>query len=396
LLQASPSAMSEISNSNSALNIAYGALSLDFGGLEKMILSLAKLNVEHGGQSSILCIERAGHLAEEAKKYGIRVISFEKPLGRNLAIVPNIQKKIQQLKPDVIHTHTIGALWYIGKATSKVDTAAIIHTEHIDNVIKATGNIAKLKTRLMWHQAAKFAARFSCVSPEVLESAARYRTVPRKKLTVITNGIDLSIVANARENRAELRQSKRQELGLPEDAILLGTVGRLNEVKRQELLIQATTRIPDVHLVLVGDGPERGKLEQITTELNLSNRVHFIGFQSQPESWLAAVDVFALSSRLEALPLALLEAMAAELPVVSTNVGGVAEVIQDGVSGYLVSNGDVEQLTCRIAELVADPVQRKQFGQVGRKIVEERYSLDRMYSEYQKLYQEVLADQIRK
>jgi glycosyltransferase involved in cell wall biosynthesis len=184
-------------------------------------------------------------------------------------------------------------------------------------------------------------------------------------------------------------------LGIADKARVVGTVGRLNEVKNQSLLLKAVATpgpdFKDVEILLVGDGPERASLERLASELGLASRTHFAGYQQNPEHFLPAMDVFALTSRIEGLPLALLEAWAAGVPVVSSAVGGVPKVVVDGENGLLFPNGDVHALASALRQLLADDGAMSRFAAAGQAIVQERYSLERMATDYEKRYRSLLS-----
>ncbi|QJW98067.1 glycosyltransferase [Frigoriglobus tundricola] len=372
------------------LHIAHGVLTLDVGGLERIVLDLVRVGRRQGHRVSVICLERPGTLAPTAEAEGATVVSLGKPPGRRPELVPRAAEVLRALGPDVIHTHAVGALWYLGRAARTTGRVPTVHTEHIDNVGKAVGRFAKLKTRLLWNRAGRFASAFCGVSEDVSRSVGRWGTVPRAKVHTVLNGIDLD-----RYDRHGERAGVRAGLGIPPDARVIGTVGRLNEVKRQDHLIRALgtlgARAADVRLLLVGDGPERGALERLVEGLGLSARVHFAGYQSAPERFLPAMDVFALSSRLEGLPLALLEAWAAGLPVVSSAVGGVPKVVRHGETGLLFPNGDEPALARALLELLDDPAKAARLAAAGRAVVRRDFSLERMASEYEGLYRAAIA-----
>lgn len=373
------------------LHVVYGVQSLDVGGLERVVLDLIRVGRRRGHRSSVVCLERPGALAPQAAAGGAAVVSLDKPAGRTPWLVDRAAAALAALAPDVLHTHTVGALWYLGPAARRAGGVPVVHTEHTDSVRKAAGLRAKLRTRLLWHRAAKFAGRFCGVSDEVTRSAVRWGTVPRRKAETILNGIDTELYADASP-----RLPAREAFGIPAAARVVGTVGRLNEIKRQDLLLRAVGGLgpayADVRVLLVGDGPERGALEALAGALGLGPRVHFAGFQAAPERLLPAMDVFALTSRLEGLPLALLEAWAAGRPVVASAVGGVPQAVRDGETGLLFANGDQPGLARALARLLDDPGLRGRLGAAGRAVVRERYSLDRMAAEYEARYRAVLAE----
>ena len=364
-------------------HIVHAVLSLDVGGLERIVLDLARVGVGRGHRVTVVCLERPGTLADAARDAGAEVVSLDKPPGRDAALTGHAQPLLARLAPDVLHTHQIGPLWYLGPVARQ---SAILHTEHIDNVGKTKGALAKLKTRWLWHRAARHAGRFCGVSESVVASAAKFGTVPRSKLAVVLNGID-----TARYDCPQRRNTARAELDLPTDAPVVGTVGRLNEVKRQDLLLRAVARLPGVQVVLVGDGPERDNLTRLAAELGIAERVRFAGYRADPELLLPAFDLFALTSRLEGLPLSLLEAWAAGLPVISTAVGGIPKVVRADDNGLLVPSGDDAAIARAIARVLADETLARRLGDAGRTTVRADYSLERMADEYETHYRELLA-----
>jgi glycosyltransferase involved in cell wall biosynthesis len=373
-----------------ALHIVHGLQSLDVGGLERIVLDLAHVGRGRGYRVSVVCLERPGTLASQVEAEGATVLSLGKPPGRTPWLRDRAAKILTDLAPDILHTHTIGALWYLGPVARKVCRIPVLHTEHIDNVGKATGWWTKLKTRVLWHRAGRYADRFCCVSDDVARSATRWWTVPRSKIETVLNGIDTDRYADP-SPRADVRA----EFGITANDRVVGTVGRLNEVKSQNLLLKAVAALGpdhgDVHILLVGDGPEQRSLERLASDLGLGPRTHFAGYQRNPERFLPAMDIFAMTSRLEGLPLALLEAWAAGLPIVSSAVGGVPKVVVDGLSGMLFPNGDEAALTSALRTILADPKMAAKMAAAGSAVVRERYSLDRMATDYEARYRSLLT-----
>jgi glycosyltransferase involved in cell wall biosynthesis len=209
--------------------------------------------------------------------------------------------------------------------------------------------------------------------------------IPRSKTLVLPNGVDLPAAASLPE-----QAQARATLGLPLEGLLVASVARLNPVKRLDVLLQALALVEEAKLVLVGDGPERGRLEALAESLGISGRVHLAGYREDVWPWLAACDVFALSSEWEGMPNAVLEAMAAGLPVVATRVGGTPDVVVEGVTGYLVPSDDPLALARALKALIRDSGLRYQMGAAGRHRVEERFSVERMVERTQALYEELL------
>ncbi|HYH69065.1 MAG TPA: glycosyltransferase [Urbifossiella sp.] len=373
----------------SPLHTVHGVLTLDVGGLERLVLGLVRQSVRTGHRVSVVCVEAPGQLAAEAEAAGAKVVSLDKPPGRDQAYVARAAEALAWLRPDVVHTHQIGAAWYLGPAARSLGVP-VVHTEHGNHFARLGSRLAALKARLVFRSATRSVDRFCCVSDEIAAAVTRWRTVPRGKVLVVPNGISLHPGPGLPDPHAV-----RASLGIPADAPVVGTVGRLVEVKRQDLLIRAVARLragfPGVHLVLVGDGPERGRLEEVAREVGLADRTHFLSYHPRPEAVLGILTVFALTSRSEGFPVSLLEAWRAGVPVASAAVGGIPAVVSDGASGLLFPPGDEAAAAAALARLLGDPALAGRLGRVGRQTFEAGYTLDRMAATYEGLYRDRLA-----
>lgn len=232
--------------------------------------------------------------------------------------------------------------------------------------------------------------RVICVSDDLLESCLAVG-VPAKNCVLLENGIDATEYARTR-TVAEAKAA----LGLPTDGLVVGAVGRLSGEKGFDVLIRSTRELVsrglDVRLVIVGEGSERANLERLARELDLGDRVRLAGWQADVRGYFEAMDVFALSSLREGLPNVLLEAMALEVPIVSTRVNGVPRLVQDGRNGFLVNSGDVAGLTTALAALLTNADLRAVSRSAGRRTVETRYSFVTRMQRLKRLYDELLAE----
>jgi glycosyltransferase involved in cell wall biosynthesis len=365
------------------------------GGLERIVVDLVREGQRLGQRVFVLCIERPGRLAAQVAALGARVLCTGKPPGLHFNESGTIKEALDELRPNVLHTHQVGVLFYAGPAAKAVGVPLVVHTEHTNHIRRAKGSyLRRQRMSWLWWWAAKCARRFFCVSEDIAEEMAARRIVPRDKLEVILNGI------NTEPFRESLdRNALRQSAGIPADAPVIGTVGRLNEVKCQDLLLRAFARVRTLHsnarLLLVGDGPLRASLGELSVRLGIAEVVHFAGYQSQPERFLAMMDVFALTSRLEGLPLAVLEAWAAGLPVVASAVGGVPDLVKHGHSGRLFQSGDETTLARILDELLRDTCRRRDMGNAGRQEVLSRYDLQRMAHDYEQSYRNLLGHEVK-
>lgn len=367
--------------SDEALRVTHVVLSMDYGGLESVVLGLVRESRRLGQIASVACLERTGALGAQAEALGARVLCIHKPPGLRPETIGRLESSLRDLGPDVVHTHHIGALFYTGPAARRARVPLVVHTEHGRYLS------ARRRTRWIGRLAGRYAARFCCVSPTIAAEAEAFRIVPGRKIRVVPNGIDLERF-RARDDAGPTRRS----LGIPPGAPTIGTIGRLCEIKRQDLLIQAFRQVlareADAHLVIVGDGPWMGRLRGVTAGLDLDDRVHFAGSQPDPERYLQAMDVFALSSESEGMPLTILEAWAAGVPVVATRVGGVPELVEDGRTGILLDFGDVGALARALGGLLGDRELTRRLRQAGRDRVES-LSLGRMADAYHRHYLEL-------
>jgi glycosyltransferase involved in cell wall biosynthesis len=376
-------------NVTGPLHIVHGILSLDVGGLERIVLDLIRAARRQDHRVSVVCVERRGQLAEEAEAVGITMMSLDKPAGRLPEYFGRGAKALASLEPDVIHTHQIGAAWYLGQAAQRLGIP-VIHTEH-GNHFRHAGLRAAIKTRLLMKSAARYIDRFCCVSDEIAAAVTRWGTVPRRKVEVVANGISMGV-------RSDLPSAAavRHSLGIPLSVPVIGTVGRLAEVKRQDILIRAVKLVmkqrPDVRLLIVGDGPERPRLEVLARELGIAGKVHFTGYQSCPEQLFQVMNVFSLTSQSEGFPISLLEAWRAELPVACTSVGGIPKIVEHEADGLLFSEGEVEAAALSFERLLGDADMRCRLGKAGQRKVMKLYSIERMASDYAHRYAALLGD----
>ena len=376
--------MDDMLDEAEGLRVVHVVLSLDLGGLERLVIDLVREGRRFGQLASVVCLERPGLLAPELEALRVPVFCVEKPPGLRPEIFRRLRKLFRLLRPDVVHTHQIGALCYAGQAARKAGVPVVVHTEHGKNYA------SRRRTRWLGRLAGRYAQRFFCVSRDIAEELRACRIVGKTKIAVAPNGID---IGKFRDPAARIET--RRELGIPPSAPLIGAIGRLTEIKRYDLLIRAFARLKlrstDARLLLVGDGPERRELERLAAELLPPDCVHFVGYQSAPERFLPAMDVLAMSSRSEGMPLAVLEAWAAGVPVVASRVGGIPELVADERTGLLTEFGDVDGLAEALERLLSDRVLANRIRRAAGNRVETQYSLGQMAANYQRAYEELLV-----
>ena len=368
------------------LHVCHAVLRLDVGGLERVVLDLVRESGRDGHRATVLCLERPGTLAQAAAELGARVICADKPPGFRPELVGRIADLLRADRPDVLHTHQCGALLYAGRAARRAKVPVVVHTEHGKHYAD------RWRTRFLGRFAARAARRVFAVSEDIRRELRDCGIVPPGKVACVPNGVDVD-----RFEVTDHRTSLRREFGLPADVPVIGTVGRLTALKRQDVLLQGFARLqlPTARLLIVGDGPAREELVNLAARLGVTDRVVFAGYRERPERALAAMDAFALTSDSEGMPLAILEAWAAGKPVVATRVGGVPELIADGRTGLLFPAGDDAALARLLDRLLADPLLAARLGAAGRQTVRDRYDTRVMAATYLRHYRDLLRSSVR-
>jgi glycosyltransferase involved in cell wall biosynthesis len=365
-------------------HVVHVVLSLDVGGLERVVLNLARHGRHQQRRITILCITHPGTLAQEAEQYGIPIVSLNKPPGRHPSLRIAAHTLLESLAPTVIHTHQIGPAWYVGPASESL-TIPIIHTEHGDPFAREPRWISRWKLRWFYRTTAKHLQHVACVSEPIANAIRAWRTVAAKKVSVVANGIPL----------LDLPHDASHQPDEPPRTVTIGTVGRLNEVKRQDLLLRAFAELradsPNLRLLLVGEGSERAKLESLARELGIESETEFAGYQADPAPYLARMDVFALTSRSEGFPVSLLEAWRAKRAVVSTAVGGIPQIVTDHVDGCLVRSLEPSAIASTLRTVLRDASLRNRLGMAGYSTLCQKYSLEAMAAAYDRLYGDAVA-----
>ena len=318
-------------------------------------------------------------------------------LGREIRPLRDVQtlsrlvSLMRRIRPHVVHTHTAKA-GAVGRAAAILaGVPAIVHTYH-GHVLRGYFSPAKtavyrgIERSLAW-RTDRLLAVTSRVRDELIAlgvgTAAQYRAVPL--------GFDLAPLLVAERRRGELRA----ELGVG-DAPLIGIVARLVPIKAHEVFLAAAAevrrQVPGARFLIVGDGELRQALEQQTAALGLTDAVRFLGWRADIDRLYADIDVVALTSRNEGSPVALIEAMASGVPVVSTEVGGVADVVQHGVSGLLAPMDDAAGIARHILTLLADPAMRHTMGRHGRARVAATYDAGRLVTDIETLYEDLVRE----
>jgi glycosyltransferase involved in cell wall biosynthesis len=370
-------------------HITHVLSSFEMGGQERVALDLAVAQIRAGYRVTALSLAPLpdGPLATELGAAGAEVARVARPRpGVDPLLIVRLARWLRRNGVDLAHTHNRFALTY-GAPAAWLAGAAVVHTKH---GINPRGGARLLAGKL----AARCIDAFVAVSPELAAIARRRREVDARRLSVIPNGIDL---ARFRPDPAA-RERVRRELGIDAETWVVGTVGRIAVEKNQALLLRAAAPLLGrrTRLIVAGDGPLLASLSELAAALGIAPFVSLLGSRRDVPDVLNALDAFVLCSNTEGLPLVLPEAMATGLPVVSTSVGGIPTVIDEGQSGFLVPVGDEQSLRDRVGRLQADPELSRAVGSRARAAAMARFSAERMRREYLELYERVLARRPRR
>jgi sugar transferase (PEP-CTERM/EpsH1 system associated) len=370
------------------MHVVHVMLTLDVGGLERNVLNQVRQAPRLRQRITIVCLQHPGQLAPQVQELGATVICLNKRAGISLGLVPRLAKIFRQIQPDVVHTHQVGTLFYAGPAARWARVPLVVHTEH-----GKERYAQQFRTRLLGRIAGRFVSTFFCLTRDMAAAVRASRIVPQRKIHVIFNGIDTAQFTRRHDSRAA-----RRALGIPDDAPLIGTVGRLTEIKRQDVLIRGFALLkkqcPAAHLMLVGEGPLRDDLQKLAAQCQVADAVHFAGYQSPTGPFIQAMNIFALTSRSEGMPQAAIEAAVCALPIVASRVGGLPELIEHGRTGLLVPVGDESALAVALGELLADPGRARLIGAAAKQHAVATFDISRMADDYHRHFTEALKQPI--
>jgi glycosyltransferase involved in cell wall biosynthesis len=289
---------------------------------------------------------------------------------------------LRERRPDLLLTYGWGGVDAIA-AGRLAGVRRIIHME--DGFLPDEAHKQKLNRLMARRILLRAASWLVCPSQTLVTIARRQWWLPEQAIRFLPNGVDTDLFTPDSVNEA------RRRLDLPLGDVLIGTVGHLRAEKNQERLLRAFVRLRldrPARLVLVGGGPLREHLGQLARELGIADRLHFPGMIQQPVNWYRAMNVFALSSDTEQMPIALLEAMAAGLPAAATAVGDVASMVCPGNRPYVTPLSDEDAFAHSLQELAADARLQAEIGAANRQHCVRQFSVTRVISAYRQMYAE--------
>ena len=362
---------------------------LGTGGSERVVFNLC-LHLDRHLFSPVVAAFRGGTLKKEMIDAGIPVHVLNRCGGVDLRLVLKLIYLIHSYQVRVVNSHHFVSLFYAFVAT-RLMGVPIIHTEHSRWEMEGL--------RPFWNRCFKFFLLriefVNAVSHEAFLYLRHIYCVKKKKAAFIPNGIDINLFKRFREEPIT-----RASLGLDSDDIIVGNVGNFRKEKNQKLLVRAVSIIKDtgtdipIKAIFVGDGPYRAEVQSLATELGLREDVIFLGTRTDVPRLYSIFDIYCLPSRFEGLPLTLLEAMAAGVPVIGTDVLGIREIIRNNENGILVTDNSPQQLAVAILNLAKNAKSKTFLSENGFQLVSKHYSLENFVGNYELLFQRLTGKRL--
>jgi glycosyltransferase involved in cell wall biosynthesis len=350
--------------------------------------SMLVTGVENAGEGSMIDLVTA----QGAAPIVISEIADSASLTwRDTVALWKIVRVIRRYRPQIIETHTAKAGLLGRLAGLLTRTPVRIHTFHGHVLHGYYSPATNAMLRWLERALARTTTRIIAVSDRVRTELVEYGVAPAGKIAVVPLGLDLSPFLDA----DRLRGQFRAELGFPADDLLVGIVGRIFAVKNHALFVDAAVRVlrdvPNVRFVIVGDGMLRADIEAQIARAGVGGRVIITGWRRDLPAVYASLDLLAVTSNNEGTPFAAIEAMAAGVPVVATNVGGMPDLVRHDVTGVLVPPRDAEAMSRALTGLLLDAGRRRQLGAAARASALERFEVGRMVRDTHDVYEACLT-----
>ena len=370
------------------LRVLFVITCMPVGGAETLLVELVRRMNRRQFRPELCCLKYLGPLGEVLAK---EIPTFTGLLAHkyDLRVLPRLRRLMRRRQVDAVVTvGTGGDKMFWGRLAAWLAGVPVICS-----ALHSTG----LPDRVEWlnRRLAPLTDAFIAVAHSHAQYLAEHEGRPPNRICVIPNGVDTERFRPQPKNTALAEQ-----LGIPSGAPVVGIVAALRPEKNHELFLSAARLVrqtrPDAVFLIVGDGVRRAWLEQQAASLGLADRVIFTGNRPDVPEVLSLLDVFVLSSHMEANPISILEAMAAGKPVVATQVGSIPENVQEGQTGFLVPPGDAASMAERVLWLLSQPEQSAQIGQKAREHVLRRGSIQQTVAGYENLLRDLYQQKARR
>jgi len=361
--------------------VCHLVLSLGVGGTERLVCEMCR-DLTSEFEVLVCCLDEPGIWGRKLRREGIPVYALYRSPGIDLSVVFALARLLKKQKVNLIHAHQYSPFFYGALARLLIPAVKLLFMEHGRHWPEVKKPLKNLINRFFFQ---RLAHEMVAVSREVRERLVLYEGLSRQKIRVIYNGIkDIPRLST------EERQHLRKKWGFRKEDFVVTTVGRFDPIKNLPMLLQALAIARGqngcLRAFLIGDGPEREKLETLVGILGLEGEVVFTGFREDAVRLIQAADCFVLSSFSEGTSLALLEAMAAGLPCVVTDVGGNPEVVADSETGFVVPSRDVVKMAAAFSLLAEKRDLARKMGEAARKRFKSHFTFAKMMQEYRSLY----------
>lgn len=372
------------------IRVAFVIDSLGYGGAEALLVRYLQAVPALGVEPTVIVIQdRDGNpMAEPIRDLGVPIVALDIDRLRRRGALERVTGAIASTRADLVHTQLEFAniLGTLGARRLGIPALATLHTLDRPRPRSRDAVRFRLMARVLRHRSSSVIA----VSDSAARHFAQVGRTGSRLLTTIHNGIDLRPFTNP---SPEARPRIRSDFGIPPQAPVVTTVAVLRQPKGIGDMIDALPTVlaahPGVHYLVVGEGEQRRSLLDRAAALGIDERVHLAGHRSDIPDILAASDLFVLPSHTEALPTVLIEAMAAGVPIVATDVGGIPEMVDHGVSALLVPAHAPERLSEAVSRILGSPLQAQAMAKAGRRTAADRFDITRqaarLVDEYRRL-----------
>jgi glycosyltransferase involved in cell wall biosynthesis len=376
-------------HSHHPLRTLFVITSMPVGGAETLLVNMLDRFDSQRISAEVVCLKSPGPLGESiSDRHTVHSGFLSKKW--DLRVLPRLTSVMRRRQIDAVVTIGAGDKMFWGRLAAKCAGVPVICSAlHSTGWPDGVGRMNRWLTPIT--------DGFIAVADHHGTHLAKYENFPESRVHIIRNGIDCQRFVPSAQSRSELRA----ELRLPDDARLVGIVAALRPEKNHAMFVEVAAAVcqgdPKAHFVIVGDGPERESIRHAIELHGITDRVHLLGTRHDTPAIVAGLDLFLLCSHNEASPVSILEALACRVPVISTQVGSVAESVRDGETGFLVAPGDTMAMIQRSRQLLADTKLRSRLGENGRILVLQTGSLDSMVNGYtnliETLYEQKLTAQ---
>lgn len=364
--------------------LAYIVNSLNLGGTESLVVRMSEV-FSADYEISVICLDEPGLWAERLREKGIPVYCLWRQPGLDFNTAWRVARLAKKLGVEGLHAHQCTP-WFYG-ALSRIffKVPWLLFEEH-GRFYPEVRNLKKNVVNRLVVQ--PLTNKIVAVSEDVKKRLHRYEGISFRRIEVVYNGTSPS-----RRMTAEERRGLREELGLAAEDFVVGSVGRIDPIKNYSMFVAALAAVSrhagKIRGLLVGDGPEFALIRAQADLLGLGAAFRMPGYRADADRIIQCLDLFVLCSHSEGTSMALLEAMAAGVPAIVTDVGGNPEVVLGDETGWVIASGNTGGLTSAIREALEDSEKMERFADAGRKRYEEKFTFDMMIANYRKYYEEL-------